>query len=64
MNKNYENKCTLAGKCELARPYIMNQTFTKTYPLEEALMRGTIFPDLYKPYINKEKRRENNGGND
>ncbi|MCT4566554.1 MAG: spore coat associated protein CotJA [Maledivibacter sp.] len=56
MNKNHEDKCTLTGKCELARPYIMNQPFTKIYPLEEALMRGTIFPDLYRPYVNREKK--------
>lgn len=56
MNKNHESKSMPVGKWELARPYIINQPFTKIYPLEEALMRGTIFPDLYKPYISTEKK--------
>lgn len=33
----------------LAMAYIPWQRWSKTYPLEEALDHGTLFPDLYKP---------------
>ena len=33
--------------CELARPYINNQVFTKMYSLSTALDKGTLFPELY-----------------
>ncbi|MCG8540594.1 MAG: spore coat associated protein CotJA [Clostridia bacterium] len=57
MNKMYPVANMMMGKWQLGRPYIINQPFTTTYPLEEALKRGTLFPDLYKPYISPEKGR-------
>lgn len=56
MNKDYSAPNMMMGKWQLARPYIINQPFTTIYPLEEALKRGTIFPDLYKPYVSAEKK--------
>ncbi len=35
---------------DLARIYIVYQKFGKIYPPMEALQKGTIFPDLHKPY--------------
>lgn len=32
--------------CELARPYINRQVYTKSYDLSTALKRGTLFPEL------------------
>lgn len=32
--------------CELARPYVNNQVFSKMYNLSSALKYGTIFPEL------------------
>lgn len=32
--------------CELARPYINNQVYSKSYNLKTALKRGTLFPEL------------------
>ena len=32
--------------CELFRPYINSQVFTKMYNLSSALKYGTIFPEL------------------
>ncbi len=57
MNKMYPVANMMMGQWQLGRPYIINQPFTTTYPLEEALKRGTLFPDLYKPYISPEKGR-------
>lgn len=34
----------------LAMSYVPFQKWTTTYPLEKALMRGTIFPDLDLPF--------------
>lgn len=35
---------------ELARAYVVIQRYNNRYSPEVALMRGTIFPDLYFPY--------------
>lgn len=35
---------------ELARAYIPFQEYTKSWPPEEALNKGTMFPELYRPY--------------
>ena len=34
----------------LAMSYVPFQKWTTTYPLEKALMRGTLFPDLDLPF--------------
>lgn len=33
--------------CELARPYVNFQVFTRAYDISKALKRGTLFPELY-----------------
>jgi hypothetical protein len=38
---------------KLARAYVPYQPYVRLYPLPEALMKGTIFPNLYQPYIEK-----------
>lgn len=35
---------------ELAQAYIPFQQFGNLYPPEESLKKGTLFPDLYRPY--------------
>ena len=35
----------------LAQAYIPAQGFDGTFPPEEGLRKGTIFPSLYKPYL-------------
>jgi hypothetical protein len=45
-----EKKPKEIKKMELAKAYVLDQPYTKLYPPEEALEKGTIFPDLYKPY--------------
>jgi len=35
---------------ELARAYILFQQYTESYSPEEALEKGTLFPELYRPY--------------
>lgn len=44
-------------RMRLAHAYVPFQTFTNSYPPEEALRRGTLFPELYMPY--RPGRREN-----
>lgn len=34
----------------LARAYIPYQPYVRLYSPAEALMKGTIFPNLYQPY--------------
>jgi hypothetical protein len=36
---------------ELARAYIPYQKYTSTYSPREALEKGTLFPELYRPYL-------------
>lgn len=43
---------------KLARAYIPYQVFGKAYEPMKALMRGTIFPELYEPYPKKKRSVE------
>lgn len=40
---------------ELARAYIPIQILKKIFEKEEALCRGTLYPELVRPYIGKNK---------
>lgn len=40
----------MQNKLELARAYIKIQELNEIYNLREALKRGTLFPELYRPY--------------
>ncbi|CAH2211768.1 spore coat associated protein CotJA [Tepidibacter aestuarii] len=35
---------------KLARPYVSIQKYMCMYPLSKGFKKGTIFPELYKPY--------------
>ena len=37
----------------MAHAYVPYQTYMQAYPLTEALDKGTLFPELYQPYIRK-----------
>lgn len=39
----------------LARAYIPYQYYTRAYTPEMAIETGTLFPELYHPYIEKRK---------
>ena len=46
-----QNYCVCSSQpISLAMAYIPVQTWQETYRPCEALDRGTLFPDLYKPY--------------
>jgi hypothetical protein len=34
----------------LAQAWVPDQPYERLFPLDEALMKGTIFPGLYQPY--------------
>jgi len=36
---------------ELARAYVLPQTYTRAFSPEEALKQGTLFPELVRPYV-------------
>lgn len=38
----------------MARAYVPYQTYIQAYPLTEAIQKGTLFPELYQPYIEKD----------
>lgn len=38
------------GDLELARVYVVSQPYVGMFPLDEALEKGSLFPNLYKPY--------------
>ncbi|NLK35248.1 MAG: spore coat associated protein CotJA [Gracilibacteraceae bacterium] len=42
----------------LATAYIPYQVLQKVYEPMKGLMRGTIFPELYRPYVKMKKGRE------
>lgn len=39
------------SEVEYARAYVPYQQYTKSYSPEVSLEKGTMFPELYKPYI-------------
>lgn len=41
----------------LAEAYIPIQKYVSPYHPEQGLMRGTIFPELDKPYVEEKMRR-------
>ncbi|WP_084295243.1 spore coat associated protein CotJA [Caldanaerobius polysaccharolyticus] len=41
---------------KLAHAYVPFQTYTKSYSPEQALKRGTMFPELDMPYVEEKKR--------
>jgi hypothetical protein len=45
-----------AGQKGLAEAYIPMQKYVSSYPPEQGLRRGTIFPELDKPYIEEKAR--------
>ncbi|ERJ12489.1 spore coat associated protein CotJA [Haloplasma contractile] len=45
MNMNYPNV-----NFKLARAYVFPQPYRNLFTIQEALKKGTIFKDLYRPY--------------
>ncbi len=41
---------------ELARAYVPFQKICSVYTGEEGLIKGTIFPELYQPYVKTNKK--------
>lgn len=42
-------------KIRLTRAFIPDQPYISLFPLDEALKKGTLFPNLYIPYPIKSK---------
>lgn len=51
--KDYDNanekKCICLDQLPLAYAYVPFQNFNSTFNCDEALNKGTIFPELFKP---------------
>lgn len=41
---------------DLARAYVPFQVMDQVYSPREALKKGTLFPELYRPYIVKDEK--------
>ncbi len=41
---------------ELARAYVPNQPYVGMLPLDEALKKGSLFPNLFDPYESKKNK--------
>lgn len=52
MKKNNAMPCDIDGM-SVAMAYVPWQTFTKSYEPQKALMIGTIFPELDKPFVGR-----------
>jgi hypothetical protein len=50
MNRTENSPKGYQGGMRLAEVYIPIQTYGETFDLKTALMYGTIFPELYRPY--------------
>ena len=40
----------------LARAYVPYQVYQMSFNLNEALEKGTLYPELYQPYVERRKR--------
>jgi len=47
-----------AGGSQYARAFVVPQTYTNIAPPDVALMQGTMFNDLYMPYIPAGRKRK------
>ncbi|MGB9679391.1 MAG: spore coat associated protein CotJA [Minisyncoccia bacterium] len=52
---DYNINYNLSG-LKLAQAYIPLQKYVSSYPPEEAIKKGTIFPELDIPYIHEKTR--------
>ena len=53
MNRNYDNERSCNR--ELARCYVPIQVMSEVFSSREALRKGTLFPELYRPYFPSDK---------
>lgn len=73
MNKNYQYEYAykpemlvgpnykipvMGPEFELATAYVPYQVMCKVYEPMKGLMKGTIFPELYRPYVREKKHRD------
>jgi spore coat associated protein JA (CotJA) len=58
MNRRYDKE--ELNRLELAKAYVPFQKINQVYSSSEALKKGTLFPELYKPYMIYEN--SNSGG--
>ena len=59
MKKNYMLVSpSMCPDFKLARAYVPFQVFGKIYEPMKALLKGTIFPELYDPYPKKKRSLE------
>ncbi|MFW5980879.1 MAG: spore coat associated protein CotJA [Halanaerobiaceae bacterium] len=49
-SENYRNP-----NMRLAQAYIPFQHYSEKYSLQEALQKGTLFPELWRPYCRKNR---------
>jgi len=42
----------------LAEAYVPDQPYGEKFPLNEALEKGTLFKNLYRPYVNVKKDKK------
>jgi len=50
MERNYGIENKNCCPCELARACVPSQVMGQVFSPREALQKGTLFPELYKPY--------------
>ncbi|WP_041606154.1 spore coat associated protein CotJA [Halothermothrix orenii] len=48
--QRYPDRYPGRDRMRLSRAYIPFQRYTSRFSLEEALQKGTLFPELYMPY--------------
>jgi hypothetical protein len=44
-------QCGVEGRMQLAHAYVLWQTYDNAFCPQEALMKGTLFPELYGVYM-------------
>ena len=53
-DESYE--CQMSSGFQLARAYVPFQVMNQVFNQAEALRKGTLFPELYRPYVPEDNR--------
>ena len=56
MEKHYKTETMKKCKLEYATAYIVPQEYENLFSMKDILKTGTIFMDLYRPYVKKDDK--------
>ncbi|MDY4078305.1 MAG: spore coat associated protein CotJA [Clostridium sp.] len=56
MDRHYKTESIKKCELEYAKAYIVPQRYENLFSMKDVLKTGTIFMDLYRPYVKKDDK--------